>query len=78
MTLLMAATHNAAGLMALRFFMGMMEAPALPCLTLLTVMWYREREQAIRVAIWSSTVASVGTISILVASLLNQNRYMSA
>jgi MFS transporter, ACS family, allantoate permease len=59
MTLLMAATHNAAGLFALRFFMGMMEAPALPCLTLVTTMWYRKREQGIRVAIWSSTVASV-------------------
>lgn len=40
MTFLMAACHNAGGLMALRFFMGMMEAPALPGLTLMTTMWY--------------------------------------
>ncbi|VUC38193.1 unnamed protein product [Clonostachys rosea] len=58
-TLLMAVTHNAAGLMALRFVMGMMEAPALPSLTLITTMWYRKREQPLRVAIWSSTVASI-------------------
>ncbi|KAF0323842.1 allantoate permease [Colletotrichum asianum] len=58
-TLLMAVTHNAAGLMALRFFMGMCEAPALPGLTLITVMWWRKKEQPLRVAIWSSTVASV-------------------
>ncbi|KAF4819910.1 putative transporter [Colletotrichum tropicale] len=59
-TLLMAVTHNAAGLMALRFFMGMCEAPALPGLTLITVMWWRKKEQPLRVAIWSSTVASEG------------------
>lgn len=63
MTLLMAATHNAAGLMALRFFMGMMEAPALPCLTLITVMWYRKSEKPLRVALWSSTFASVSFVS---------------
>ncbi|KAH8895255.1 MFS general substrate transporter [Thozetella sp. PMI_491] len=64
-TLLMAVTHNAAGLMALRFFMGMAEAPALPGLTLITSMWYNKREQPLRVALWSSTVASlyVGLIS---------------
>lgn len=39
MTFLMAACHNSQGLMALRFFMGMMEAPALPGLTLITTMW---------------------------------------
>ncbi|KAK6197272.1 hypothetical protein LQW54_010734 [Pestalotiopsis sp. IQ-011] len=38
MTFLMAACHNAQGLYALRFFMGMMEAPALPGLTLMTTM----------------------------------------
>ncbi|KAK9784212.1 putative Major facilitator superfamily (MFS) profile domain-containing protein [Seiridium cardinale] len=59
MTLLMAACHNAQGLMALRFFMGMMEAPALPGLTLMTSMWYTKKEQPLRVALWSSTVASV-------------------
>lgn len=39
MTLLMATCHNSKGLMALRFFMGMMEAPALPGATLMTTMW---------------------------------------
>ncbi|KAK9770817.1 putative Major facilitator superfamily (MFS) profile domain-containing protein [Seiridium cardinale] len=59
MTLLMAACHNAQGLMALRFFMGMTEAPALPGLTLMTSMWYTKKEQPLRVALWSSTVASI-------------------
>ncbi|KAK2606711.1 hypothetical protein N8I77_005442 [Diaporthe amygdali] len=59
MTILMATCQNHQGLMALRFFMGMMEAPALPGLTLMTTMWYTKKEQPLRVALWSATVASV-------------------
>lgn len=62
-TLLMAVTRNAGGLMALRFMMGMAEAPALPGLMLVTTMWYNQREQPLRTALWSSTVASVRTIA---------------
>lgn len=58
-TILMAVCHDFAGLAALRFLMGMLEAPALPGLTLITTMWYTKKEQALRVALWSSTVASV-------------------
>lgn len=70
-TLLMAVTHNAAGLMALRFLMGALEAPALPGLTLATTMWYRIREQPMRVAIWSSTVASVSDCNLFACVILS-------
>lgn len=59
MTLLMATPHNAGGLMAVRFLMGIMEAPGFPSVTLITSMWYSKREQPIRIALWSSTFASV-------------------
>lgn len=45
--------------MALRFIMGMFEAPALATCTLITVIWYTKTEQPLRVAIWSATFASV-------------------
>jgi MFS family permease len=45
---LMAATHNAAGLMTLRFLMGAMEAPLYPLCSIITVMWYTKTEQPIR------------------------------
>ncbi|RDW85433.1 allantoate permease-2 [Coleophoma crateriformis] len=58
-TLLMACTSNPGGLMALRFIMGMFEAPGLATCTLITVIWYTKTEQPLRVAVWSATFASV-------------------
>lgn len=47
-----AATHNFAGLAAVRFIFGCAEAGAFPTASILTVMWYTNREQPVRVAIW--------------------------
>ncbi|KAH6683371.1 major facilitator superfamily domain-containing protein [Halenospora varia] len=58
-TLLLATTNNAGGLMTLRFIMGMCEAPGLAACALITVMWYSKKEQPLRVALWSCTLASV-------------------
>lgn len=58
-TILMAATSNAAGLMALRFIMGVFEAPGLPGCTLAVTMWYTKKEQPLRIALSTATFASV-------------------
>jgi MFS transporter, ACS family, allantoate permease len=52
-----AATHNFAGLMVVRFIMGMTEAAVFPICSILTVMWYRRDEQPIRVAFWYNQVS---------------------
>jgi ACS family allantoate permease-like MFS transporter len=52
----MAATQNFAGLAVVRFFMGCAEAGAFPIASIITVMWYSNKEQPIRVAIWYNQV----------------------
>ena len=52
-----AATHNFAGLAALRFLMGMTEAFVFPVCSILTVMWWTTAEQPIRVAWWFNQVS---------------------
>ncbi len=60
MLMISATCHNAAGLMTLRFFMGVCEAPTFPLAATMTVMWYRSDEQGLRTAIVSfSLVLSV-------------------
>ncbi|EEU39244.1 uncharacterized protein NECHADRAFT_94676 [Fusarium vanettenii 77-13-4] len=54
-----AATHNFAGLAAVRFIFGCAEAGAFPTASILTVMWYTNREQPVRVAIWYNQFSSV-------------------
>jgi MFS family permease len=51
-----AATQNFAGLMAVRFIMGMSEATCNPIATIVTVMWYTKSEQPVRVAFWYNQV----------------------
>lgn len=48
MTLCIAACHNWAGLMALRFLMGVFEAIISPGATLLTSVFYKKSEQPMR------------------------------
>ncbi|KAM6515496.1 hypothetical protein FSOLCH5_009721 [Fusarium solani] len=54
-----AATHNFAGLATVRFIFGCAEAGAFPTASILTVMWYTNREQPVRVAIWYNQFSSV-------------------
>ncbi|KAJ5503759.1 Major facilitator superfamily domain general substrate transporter [Penicillium fimorum] len=49
-----AACNSFAGLVAVRFFLGLFEAGCLPLFTILTGQWYRRVEQPLRVSIWNS------------------------
>ena len=51
----MGATHNYAGLLVTRFFLGLFEAAALPLFSVMTSQWYRRAEQPLRVAAWYGT-----------------------
>lgn len=48
----MAAPHNAAGLIATRFFLGFMEAGVAPGFSIIVSMWYKRSEQPIRNGVW--------------------------
>lgn len=48
----MAAAHNFSSLMATRFFLGAFEASVAPSFVAITQMWWRRREQTVRVASW--------------------------
>jgi len=48
----MAAAHNFSGLMATRFFLGAFEAGVAPSFIAITQMWWRRREQTVRVSYW--------------------------
>ena len=54
-----AATQNFAGLVTVRFLMGMTEAAVFPISSILTVMWCKTSEQPIRVAFWFNQLSSV-------------------
>ncbi|CEJ80412.1 hypothetical protein VHEMI00594 [[Torrubiella] hemipterigena] len=52
-TLLLAfVCHNASGLLVQRFFLGFLEAPIAPGLSLIVSMWYKRSEQPLRHAGW--------------------------
>ncbi|KAJ5151646.1 major facilitator superfamily transporter [Penicillium capsulatum] len=50
--MLTAVCHNAAGLLATRFFLGAAEAPIAPGLSVVVSMWYKRSEQPLRHAAW--------------------------
>ncbi|XWW94220.1 hypothetical protein V2A60_002163 [Cordyceps javanica] len=50
--MMMALPHNAAGLLTVRFFLGVFEAPLSSGLTIIVAMWYRRSEQPLRHAAW--------------------------
>ncbi|OBT97450.1 hypothetical protein VE01_04411 [Pseudogymnoascus verrucosus] len=51
----MAASHNYAGLVTSRFFLGLFEAACLPLFGVITSQWYRRAEQPVRIAAWYGT-----------------------
>jgi MFS family permease len=59
MALFMPACHNWAGLMAVRFFMGMFEAIIVPGISLLIAGWYKKEEQPPRNALVFAAASSV-------------------
>lgn len=48
----MAAAHNFGGLLASRFFLGAFEAAVAPSFIAVTQMWWRRREQTVRMSYW--------------------------
>ncbi|KAF8895966.1 major facilitator superfamily domain-containing protein [Infundibulicybe gibba] len=61
------AATNFKGLLAGRFFLGIFEATAAPALIAITQMWWRRREQTMRLAMW----VSMGGVAGMVGSLLS-------
>lgn len=56
MMLCTAATQNFAGLATVRFLMGMAESVIFPVSAIMTVMWYSNSEQVVRLAFWNNQV----------------------
>ncbi|KAE8154376.1 major facilitator superfamily domain-containing protein [Aspergillus avenaceus] len=50
--LCMAAAHSFSGLMAVRFFLGVLESGVSPCFVQLTSMFWKRTEQPLRTGIW--------------------------
>ncbi|KAI1342746.1 dipeptide transmembrane transporter [Xylariaceae sp. FL0016] len=67
MVMLCATAKTFAGLMALRFFMGLFEASIAPCWVSLMAMYYRKEEQGLRVTTWYGFVGVAAIIGGLLA-----------
>ncbi|EEU39001.1 uncharacterized protein NECHADRAFT_3210, partial [Fusarium vanettenii 77-13-4] len=57
------AAENAAGLLVLRFLLGVLEAPSYPAFTIINTMWYKKAEQPLRMALALAGFASVMLIA---------------
>ncbi|KIW33176.1 uncharacterized protein PV07_00047 [Cladophialophora immunda] len=55
----MSACNDFAGLATVRFFLGLLEAPAFPSAMILIGNWWKRREQPLRTALWYNTFAGV-------------------
>ncbi|KAK0219377.1 major facilitator superfamily domain-containing protein [Armillaria nabsnona] len=62
-----AAAHDFKGLLAGRFFLGLFEATVAPCFMTITQMWWRRREQTMRLSMWMAMNGGTG----MIASLLS-------
>lgn len=67
-TICTAAVSNFAGLLAIRFFLGVAEAGFFPGCVLYFCFWYKPSERATRLAIFAGSVAVAGAFSGLLAS----------
>ncbi|KJZ75222.1 hypothetical protein HIM_05416 [Hirsutella minnesotensis 3608] len=65
--MLASVTTNAASLLAVRFFLGVAEAPIAPGLTVVVSMWYKRSEQPLRHAAWFLGNTTAGIIGGLAA-----------
>lgn len=62
-----AGAHNFNGLITTRFFLGIFEATVAPCFITITQMWWRRREQTMRLAIWFAANGVTGMVGSLLA-----------
>ncbi|KAJ3554998.1 hypothetical protein NM688_g2813 [Phlebia brevispora] len=58
-----AAAHDFRGLVTARFFLGIFEATVAPCFITITQMWWRRREQTLRLSIWFAANGATGMVS---------------
>jgi MFS family permease len=63
---LLAGVKNFAQVTALRILLGLFEASNYGCLTLITSMYFTQREQGIRIAIWVCTNGVLPIIFIMI------------
>ncbi|PVH87407.1 MFS general substrate transporter [Cadophora sp. DSE1049] len=63
-----AASKNAAGLMAGRFFLGIPEAGVVPASVMYFSMWYKPSERALRISVFHSANALAAAVSAFIAS----------
>jgi len=61
------AATNFSGLIAGRFFLGLFESTVAPCFITITQMWWRRREQTLRLAIWFAANGVTGMVGSLLA-----------
>lgn len=57
--MLMATCRSFAALAAVRFFLGVLEAPSLPCSMVLISRWWTSSEQPLRAALWYNTLPGI-------------------
>lgn len=65
--MLTAVVSNSAGLLAVRFFLGVGESPIGPGLSVCVAMWYKRSEQPLRHAAWFLGNSVAGIIGGLMA-----------
>lgn len=65
--MLTALCVNAGGLLAVRFFLGVSEAPIAPGLSIVVSMWYKRSEQPLRHAAWFLGNTTAGIFGNLLA-----------
>ncbi|TCD62052.1 hypothetical protein EIP91_007528 [Steccherinum ochraceum] len=63
----MASATNFRGLITARFFLGIFEATVAPCFITITQMWWRRREQTLRLAIWFAANGATGMVGSLLS-----------
>ncbi|KAJ7772545.1 MFS general substrate transporter [Mycena maculata] len=61
-----AAATNFKGLITARFFLGLFEATVAPCFITITQMWWRRREQTMRLALWFAMNGCTGMVGSLI------------
>lgn len=72
MEMCLAATHNAAGLCAVRFFLGLAEGASSPGFVIITSNFYKRKEHPIRVAWWQSCSGFSQILGAVVMYLIGQ------
>jgi MFS family permease len=60
------AAHDFKGLLTARFFIGIFEATVAPCFITITQMWWRRREQTMRLAIWMAANGGTGMVCLFI------------